>query len=70
MAMCREQGIRLPNRGYEYNAGYPVHRLMPAGPDHAQVAASAGIPDYLDLLNDQFRGTGNRPMRAAHTWRS
>ncbi|MCY3873498.1 MAG: aminotransferase class V-fold PLP-dependent enzyme [Rhodobacteraceae bacterium] len=61
MAVRRKLGKRLPNQGHEFNAGYPVHRLTPAGPDHAQVAASAGILDYVDLLNDHHRGTGIRP---------
>ncbi|MGL4282035.1 MAG: aminotransferase class V-fold PLP-dependent enzyme, partial [Albidovulum sp.] len=31
-------------------------RFTPAGPDHAQIAASAGIADYLDALHDHHFG--------------
>lgn len=39
---------RLPNQGHYFNAGYAGKRFTPAGPDHAQVAASAGMADYID----------------------
>ncbi len=41
----------LPNEGHFFNAGAPGKRLVPAGPDHAQVAACAGIADYIDVLH-------------------
>lgn len=40
----------LPNQGHYFNAGAPTKRFNPAGPDHAQVAACAGIADYVDAL--------------------
>ena len=40
----------LTNRGHFFNAGVRHKRLAPAGPDHAQVAAAAGIADYLDAV--------------------
>jgi selenocysteine lyase/cysteine desulfurase len=40
----------LPNQGHEFNAASLAKRLTPAGPDHAQVAACAGIADYIDAL--------------------
>lgn len=42
---------RLPNQGHGFNAGFPTKRLTPAGPDHAQIAACAGMADYLDALD-------------------
>ncbi len=42
---------RLPVEGHGFNAGSLTKRLVPAGPDHAQVAALAGIADYLDDLH-------------------
>ncbi len=41
----------LPNQGHYFNDGVPSKRLVPAGPDHAQIAASAGIADYVDALH-------------------
>ncbi len=50
MAMRRALGERLPNQGHYFNAGALYKRFTPAGPDHAQVAASAGMADYVDAL--------------------
>ncbi|MEM8656677.1 MAG: aminotransferase class V-fold PLP-dependent enzyme, partial [Pseudomonadota bacterium] len=41
---------RLPNQGHYFNAGSRSKRFTPAGPDHAQIAASAGMADYVDAL--------------------
>ena len=41
---------RLANQAHFFNAGARVKRFTPAGPDHAQVAASAGMADYVDAL--------------------
>lgn len=40
----------LANQGHYFNDKEPRKRLIPAGPDHAQVAAAAGIADYFDAL--------------------
>lgn len=50
MVIRRELGMRLPNQGHYFNAGSLTRRFTPAGPDHAQVAASAGIADYIDAV--------------------
>lgn len=50
MVVRRALNDALPNQGHWFNAGSPVHRLNPAGPDHAQVAASAGMADYVDRV--------------------
>ncbi|MBT8240107.1 MAG: aminotransferase class V-fold PLP-dependent enzyme, partial [Acidimicrobiia bacterium] len=34
----------------------PHKRLVPAGPDHAQVAACNGVADYVDLLHQHHFG--------------
>ena len=36
---------------------YPRKRLVPAGPDHAQIAAAQGIADYFDALDAHHGGT-------------
>ncbi len=42
---------QLPNQGHFFNAGISRKKLTPAGPDHKpQVAAAAGIADYLDSV--------------------
>jgi len=41
---------RLGNEGHYFNAQDARKRLVPAGPDHAQVAASRGIAEYFDAL--------------------
>lgn len=51
MVMRRALGDALPNQGHFFNADALYKRFTPAGPDHAQVAASAGIADYIDLLH-------------------
>ena len=41
---------RLANQAHFFNAGARVKRFTPAGPDHAQIAAAAGMADYVDAL--------------------
>ncbi len=40
----------LPNQAHYFNADVPYKRFTPAGPDHAQVAACAGMVDYFEAL--------------------
>lgn len=56
MVIRRALGELLPNQGHYFNAGTLYKRFTPAGPDHAQVAASAGMADYYDLLCDHHGG--------------
>ena len=48
MVIRRELGMSLPNQGHYFNSGSLYKRFTPAGPDHAQVAACAGMADYVD----------------------
>lgn len=41
---------QMSNQGHYFNDGLPHKMLTPAGPDHAQIAAAAGIADYLDAV--------------------
>jgi cysteine desulfurase family protein (TIGR01976 family) len=50
MVVKRDLAERLPNQAHFFNAGNILKKLTPAGPDHAQIAASAGIADYFDAL--------------------
>lgn len=61
MVVRRELADRLPNQGHFFNADDIHKKLVPAGPDHAQVAAMAGVTAYLDLLSDHH-GNGEASM--------
>lgn len=50
MVLRRALAERLPAQGHYFNAGVASKRFNPAGPDHAQVAACAGIADYVDAV--------------------
>lgn len=50
MTIKRALGEKLPNQAHFFNAGCLYKRFTPAGPDHAQIAASAGMADYIDAL--------------------
>lgn len=50
MVIRRTLGEMLPNQGHYFNAGTLYKRFTPAGPDHAQIAACAGMADYVDAL--------------------
>jgi len=52
MAIRPEIAASLPNQGHHFNDHKPRYRLTPAGPDHAQIAALAGVVDYLEALAD------------------
>ena len=40
----------LPNQGHYFNEKFLTKKFTPAGPDHAQIAACAGIIEYFDAL--------------------
>ncbi len=65
MVVRRALAEALPNQGHFFNAGVASKRLTPAGPDHAQVAACAGIADYIDAVHAHHFGDDAPPeMRA------
>ena len=65
MVIRRALGMQLPNQGHYFNADVLYKRFTPAGPDHAQVAACAGMADYLDELADHHGLTGTAAQRAS-----
>ena len=65
MVVKRALGEKLPNQGHYFNAKYLAKRFTPAGPDHAQIAACAGIADYIDALHQHHGG----PSSASPTQR-
>jgi len=70
MTIRRNLAARLPSQGHYFNAADPVKRFTPAGPDHAQVAASAGMADYIDALHAHHDGAAtaspHERARAVH----
>lgn len=68
MVMRRALGEALPNQGHYFNGGSLYKRFTPAGPDHAQVAASAGMADYADILaaHHKIAGTPTERAMAVH----
>ncbi len=64
MALRRPLLDQLANQGHYFNAVLPRKRLTPAGPDHAQIAASRGIAEYFDALDAHHHPAAARAGRA------
>ena len=66
MVVRRNLADRLANQGHFFNAEHREKRFTPAGPDHAQVAACAGMADYVDALHaHHFKDKASPAERAA-----
>ena len=63
MVIRRDLGMQLPNQGHYFNQDCLYKRFTPAGPDHAQIAASAGMADYFDALAAHHGITGTPTER-------
>ena len=61
MVIRRELGMSLPNQGHYFNADSLYKRFTPAGPDHAQVAACAGMADYVDEVHSHHFSAEEAP---------
>ncbi|MEM6973947.1 MAG: aminotransferase class V-fold PLP-dependent enzyme [Pseudomonadota bacterium] len=59
MVLRRALNDRLPNQGHHFNDGYRIKRMLPAGPDHAQIGAMAGVAAYVDALHAHHLGEGS-----------
>lgn len=68
MAVRPSLAMELPNQSHFFNETVREKRLNPAGPDHAQIAAAAGIVDYFEKVADIAGSAvqGNGPFRIAH----
>ncbi|MFU8882061.1 MAG: aminotransferase class V-fold PLP-dependent enzyme [Rhodobacterales bacterium] len=68
MVIRRALGQQLPNQGHAFNGDALYKRFTPAGPDHAQIAACAGMADYMDALADHhgLQGMPNQRASAVH----
>ena len=78
MVIREKAKLALTNQSHFFNADYSDKFMVPAGPDHAQVAACNGILDYFDLIDQHhfsstdkknFHGT-NKPRRVANLFRN
>lgn len=65
MVIRRPLGEALPNQGHYFNADTLYKRFTPAGPDHAQVAACAGMADYVDALYSRHFAEHREPAARA-----
>ncbi|WP_093033321.1 aminotransferase class V-fold PLP-dependent enzyme [Ruegeria marina] len=65
MVIRRALGQMLPNQGHYFNGDVLYKRFTPAGPDHAQIAASAGMADYVELLAQHHGCTETDPAARA-----
>jgi selenocysteine lyase/cysteine desulfurase len=50
MTIKKEILERLPTQAHYFHAPFARKKLIPAGPDHAQIAAVSGVADYLDAV--------------------
>ena len=67
MVVREDFGFELPNQGHHFNGNSLFYRFTPAGPDHAQVAACAGMADYIDNFSIHHGGgAGAEAARLAH----
>ena len=65
MVIRQEVADKLGNQGHYFNSEYRHKWFVPAGPDHAQVAATRGVVDYFDRLHDHhFEPSKNVQTRA------
>jgi len=58
--------LKMENQSHYFKEGITRSMLTPAGPDHAQIAASSGIIDYFDAVYEHhFTQDANPAGRAA-----
>ena len=55
----------LPNQSHFFNADIPDKHLNPAGPDHAQVAASGAVLDYIMASHEHHGGRSEDSLSLA-----
>ncbi|MCU0829626.1 MAG: aminotransferase class V-fold PLP-dependent enzyme [Tabrizicola sp.] len=63
MVLREAFGMELPGQAHFFNHGTLYKRHTPAGPDHAQIAACAGMADYVDALAERHGISGDPAVR-------
>jgi selenocysteine lyase/cysteine desulfurase len=68
MAIRPSLATELTNQSHFFNETAREKRLNPAGPDHAQIASSNGIIDYIEKVAEiaGANAEGSTPYRRAH----
>ncbi len=66
MALRADWGRELPNQGHFFNGDALAKRFTPAGAGHAQIAACAGMADYLEALSARHGGPAAGAAAARH----
>lgn len=61
MVVRRQLAELLPNQAHYFNSDSLYKKFTPAGPDHAQIAACAGMVDYFDAVA-AHHGAGHLPV--------
>lgn len=56
----------LGNQGHYFNAPYMRKWFVPAGPDHAQIAATNGVAEYFDTLHRHHYPDAGATTKAAN----
>ena len=65
MMIRRALADLLPNQAHFFNGDARYKRFTPAGPDHAQVAACAGLADYAEALAAHHGAPAGTPAERA-----
>lgn len=67
MVIRRAIAEQLGNQAHYFNVAHKRKWFVPAGPDHAQVAAAQGVLDYFDALHaHHFTDTATHTEKAAN----
>lgn len=67
MTIKKEVMDVLPNQGHFFNKHIIRKKMLPAGPDHAQVAAASGVARYLDTVYEHhFSKTVDQAEKGRH----
>ncbi|MCF8484582.1 MAG: aminotransferase class V-fold PLP-dependent enzyme [Rhodobacteraceae bacterium] len=68
MVLREAFGMELPGQAHYFNNATLYKRHTPAGPDHAQIAACAGMADYVDAIaaHHGFGGDALARNRGVH----
>lgn len=56
MYVDRDVLADVQNQGHYFNHAHLNQRLVPAGPDHAEIAAAAGVMAYYDAVYEHHQG--------------
>jgi selenocysteine lyase/cysteine desulfurase len=70
MVIRSEMAELFSSQAHYFNGDIREKRLMPAGPDHAQIAAAKGVSDYFDALYQHHFTVSKNGMEQAEAVRN